>query len=585
MLPEEIPIDFKRLEVKLLLTSLGSNSKSGPPVSGAGTAEELVGLIENAQYQEVLRSDTASTLLPLPSSFGGSSQDDVASAAKKYYDKVRSALSSYLSSAESTTDKADRHLQALAVGVAALYIFLQTNFTGPPMRDVVGAPYELRGAPRGPNMDDWAMQELAADGEDPIGRYRLPQYLLTARILLVEPRLPHTKDRQAALQATSQSALSTARQEGGLLHKWPLTGAWWAARTLAWQQRLLSRRSPTLRVGLLRLFSQILQGLASEDAPIAVGLGVEAGLGRQVHVAALLEAALMEYMYDCVDAGEATLKEALKVAGVEFKLSGVLGKRTEHQVESKAQLVLTVERAPAGEEAGGWESDEEEMVRKDAAAVEAAPQDAPAVEAPAPSPAAETDSGDSAPVVEGEQPVRREGTGENKLAEFGIKDESNVIEAGPRLDSAEGATTLRSLEQALVLAHCTSIKRSSADDELQGWEMAPYVDAVRSQRCTRPLFSVVCNLLQARFEKARGRTRERALLRMEALVEEVQGASLETAAAAQRMRYAFSVWLPPWLSLRKEWGEMLLSFGFVGPAMSLFEGGCAVANRRMRDDK
>eukprot|EP00854_Cymbomonas_tetramitiformis_P007054 gene7054-8415_t len=482
-----------------------------------GTAEELVGLIENAQYQEVLRSDTASTLLPLPSSFGGSSQDDVASAAKKYYDKVRSALSSYLSSAESTTDKADRHLQALAVGVAALYIFLQTNFTGPPMRDVVGAPYELRGAPRGPNMDDWAMQELAADGEDPIGR-----------------RVVGGAYASMAAASTEPAVTDAAR-------------------------------------------GQILQGLASEDAPIAVGLGVEAGLGRQVHVAALLEAALMEYMYDCVDAArfekargrtrerallrmEALVEEvqgasletaaaaqrmryafsALKVAGVEFKLSGVLGKRTEHQgesasapkeagnvgaggavlrnlhvaecglkapltlrfgsgvfqVESKAQLVLTVERAPAGEEAGGWESDEEEMVRKDAAAVEAAPQDAPAVEAPAPSPAAETDSGDSAPVVEGEQPVRREGTGENKLAEFGIKDESNVIEAGPRLDSAEGATTLRSLEQALVLAHCTSIKRSSADDELQGWEMAPYVDAVRSQRCTRPLFSVVCNLLQ-----------------------------------------------------------------------------------------
>ena len=35
--------------------------------------------------------------------------------------------------------------------------------------------------------DRWALQQLAADGEEVVGRIHLPQYLLLARILLTAP--------------------------------------------------------------------------------------------------------------------------------------------------------------------------------------------------------------------------------------------------------------------------------------------------------------------------------------------------------------------------------------------------------------
>lgn len=37
------------------------------------------------------------------------------------------------------------------------------------------------------------------------------------------------------------------------------------------------------------------------------------------------------------------------------------------------------------------------------------------------------------------------------------------------------------LEQALLLAWCTHVKKGTSRDELQAWQMAPYVEAVLSQ--------------------------------------------------------------------------------------------------------
>ncbi len=37
------------------------------------------------------------------------------------------------------------------------------------------------------------------------------------------------------------------------------------------------------------------------------------------------------------------------------------------------------------------------------------------------------------------------------------------------------------LEQALLLAWCTHVKKGTTRDELQAWQMAPYVEAVMSQ--------------------------------------------------------------------------------------------------------
>ncbi len=75
--------------------------------------------------------------------------------------------------------------------------------------------------------DRWAMTQLSASGEDVVGRIRCPQYLLLARTLLL------------------------GRPGAGLPRKW------WALRTLAQQQRILSGPAAALQTDIERLTAEV----------------------------------------------------------------------------------------------------------------------------------------------------------------------------------------------------------------------------------------------------------------------------------------------------------------------------------------
>lgn len=69
----------------------------------------------------------------------------------------------------------------LCVGVAALQAVAQANVTGPTLWPSVPAcPGTLAHGGGGDlaGWDEWAVQELSADGEEVIGKTALPQYLV-----------------------------------------------------------------------------------------------------------------------------------------------------------------------------------------------------------------------------------------------------------------------------------------------------------------------------------------------------------------------------------------------------------------------
>ncbi|CAA3033321.1 tetratricopeptide repeat 27 homolog, partial [Olea europaea subsp. europaea] len=47
---------------------------------------------------------------------------------------------------------------------------------------------------------------------------------------------------------------------------------------------------------------------------------------------------------------------------------------------------------------------------------------------------------------------------------------------------AIAASQLKAVQQAVILAHCLAIEKSARSDELQKWEMAPYIEAIDSQQ-------------------------------------------------------------------------------------------------------
>lgn len=158
----------------------------------------------------------------------------------------------------------------------------------------------------------------------------------------------------------------------------------------------------------------------------------------------------------------------------------------------------------------------------------------------------------------------------------------------------QGLQRLKPVEQLVVLAFGSAAVKSAPHDEMRGWEVAPFVEAI----CAQPLETVpfmlrsAAALQRVRWERGRLHTRQRALAAMAEVVaaqEEdprhagqgakedntqgtAQGKGQEVEALfLERLPYALSVWFPLSCALSKEYGELLLSCGYVGEALGVFE--------------
>ncbi|KFM22915.1 Tetratricopeptide repeat protein 27-like protein [Auxenochlorella protothecoides] len=220
------------------------------------------------------------------------------------------------------------------------------------------------------------------------------------------------------------------------------------------------------------------------------------------------------------------------LAGFGAELAGVLGTRTAHQTEAKAQLVVSVSRR------GAWVRDRgaarvDDLLPPDVAAAGARPTQTP-------------DGADD--VLPGPRLV--EG-------------------AGGRPPAAAAPRDLHSLEQALLLARAALLRKGSAGDAVRAGQLAAYAEAVVAQDLSQWVLATAARLQLARLELERPRTRIRGLASLEG-VEEAGGAPRPPAAA--RLRCAFFGALPLRTPLRRELGEALVAAGAVASALPLFEG-------------
>lgn len=184
-----------------------------------------------------------------------------------------------------------------------------------------------------PNCCRWAAAQLSENGEDLVGRIRLPQYLLLARTLLLAPLAV----RQA--EGMPAGTVATVTPPTWLPTRLP-SWAWWALRAVLLQQRLLSGLSAGLRSLLLGLVQLVLDAFATpvEAALQQLGTGASSGgssgdssasppsLEDQLLAAgALLEAALLETAYGHVEPAKALLQRSGDVLGFRPGAWGVGG--------------------------------------------------------------------------------------------------------------------------------------------------------------------------------------------------------------------------------------------------------------------
>eukprot|EP00887_Chlorella_sp_A99_P004614 scaffold4.g4614.t1 len=574
----------------LLLASLGVDE----PVDCAHPLAEAVESVQRGEYTAGLRAALAAAW-PAAAADGAA---PVPESVPDWFDALGRRLRCVGLHGEGAQGESQQQLQqegraaaaeaALLAAVAALLLFAQANLTGPPPAGLPECPFDLlapgtdgAAAAEAPQRvfgvdstspaDRWAAVQLAENGEELVGLVNYPQYLLLARAILMAPLRREAADAAAA----SSSGAGGAALDPSLPPAW----AWWAARAALLQQRLLAARSAALRGAALAATAAAAAGVAAPVEAAGPGAARPSLEDRLLASACLLEAALMETSYGAVAAADAYLRRADAVLGFEAELAGALGVRTAHQREARAQLVLAVRRATAAAWSAAHAAGRLPGAGADGAALAAALAGDAAGGGGA--------AGGGAGGGEGEAAAQR-------LAELkGLEDESDVL-LHPRLVEAESGggaaegggvpavegsarallpSDLHPLEQALVLGWAQHVRKGTVADALQPWEVAAYADAVSQQRQSQFLLLAAACLQACRLEKQRSRTRERAVLRLEALVACLGGAPAAASSppVAERMRFALSTWFPLQVALRKELGETLVAMGLVGAALELFE--------------
>ncbi|XP_063230789.1 tetratricopeptide repeat protein 27 [Bacillus rossius redtenbacheri] len=189
-------------------------------------------------------------------------------------------------------------LAVAAVGVASLQLFVQSNWTGPPLRADRLLPW--LGQDRPPESE--VLGSLVLDGEGVHSAVRHPLLLLLARGALGE--------------------CARARP-------CPLGVRWWWQRCTFVHQQVLDEYSVTLHGTLMALLDETLAGDLET-------------LREDVRTAYRLEAAQVCLYYSQVLPAKLHVDAAAQECGLQLELKGALGKRTKFQEKAVAQLKLQV---------------------------------------------------------------------------------------------------------------------------------------------------------------------------------------------------------------------------------------------------
>ncbi|KAM3301197.1 tetratricopeptide repeat protein 27 isoform X2 [Capsicum chacoense] len=529
---------LRALELRLLNSTLPSHQPI--PITSFShlhtLIEQVLQFIELGQYTQALSSNAAKLIFssqqqqPLPVI------NDSSDSAEYFYSEfVPNCVALFInninddgvedSSPPNGVEKLYRAVLLMAVAVAALLGFTQCNITGPivklpPMP--LGAIVFGEGASSDglPEWEVWAQKELMSVGSDLRAKFLNLQYITFAKILLMR-----TKD---LLSEGNDLGADGARSI-----------SWWLARLLIIQQKLLVDRSSSL-FDLLQVFTrESIQHIGSPEKIRYYWASLISEEDASAIVSMFhLEAGIMELTYGRVDASRVHFESAAATSRLNFSLSGALGFRTLHQAEPKAQLFL-VGSADGNDCSASLGNDFQNKVS-----------------------------------TRGENGFPQRPSETHEASDILMT--PRFLEDDKKLEcSAQGAQNhslasmqLKPTQQAVILAQCLSIEKRARSDELQRWEMAPYIEAIDSQQSSPFMVQHLCDILRIRWEATRGRTKQRALLMMDKVV---QGIYDPYPGATQRMHCCFGVNIPTVPALRKEFGDLLVSCGLIGEAVKVYE--------------
>ena len=454
-----------------------------------------------AEYIAIFKSDFAKRILRTDDTIDDKSTQDEFN----IQTFLKDAADTWYTSKKSPTLVND--FQMLALGIACLHSFVQANYTGPflPFDSLALLPPALRS---NPEVSKTLLDSLSIDGERPYHLTPHPYFLLVASSLLNRP-----------------SQLQTA--------------AWWRARVNFLHQRILGDTSATLH-------DKILSSL--EEAQSVAGARDRDTRGRL-----MIEQGLVLTYYGQDNPALQKLEAAGTEIGLEWVLTGALGRRTKFQTFDVSQLVVL---------AKGRDRDS---------------------------------SSTTATTAIDPNPTTLDLNDDTLLEKISFTEKLAPTTAIPStLSSLDPAnpTPLDPLDSTILLALTTCIKNTNPSDGLTMEEMAPYVARVVAHPRNWTVHTMAL-LLRTRLEHTRARTIQRSVLQLQALVDQLvdeMGPSSsigvtppkssflpkpsdpgETASTRVRLAYAWQLLLPSRWDLEAELAQRWISLGALKTALEIFE--------------
>ncbi|CAM8899236.1 unnamed protein product [Rhodiola kirilowii] len=475
----------------------------------------MVSLIEAGNYAEALASpDISSFLFKFDfKTFYPNTVD----AAEQFYAEIMEHVHLFFNSNSSVDDTLYRAFLVMTVSIASLLAFVQCNLIGPvkvlppcPLPWMVSQVSEW---------ENWARNQIMSAGSDLLGRFTNLQYLVFAKMLLAK-----TKDYLFGQTVESPFGIRTI--------------SWWLARINFIQQKIMDERSSSLFDSLQVLVNETLDHFGTKEKARSYWGDTYCHEEEASSMTAMLhlEAGFMDQTYGRLDKCRLHFHSAELESGLELAVTGVLGVRTVHQEEAKAQLVLvTNSRGSSIDNQGPFHDTSDKLGQSNG---------------------------------HGTLQVHKSKTLEASDVLMTPKLVACGNFKGNKGYTQNGLKSMKPIQQAVVLAQCLLIEKSTRNDEMQRWDMAPYIEAIDSQQHSPFIIRLLCDILRIRWESTRSRTKERALLMMEELVQSVCQFSSEV---AERIHTCFGASFPTIPALRKEYGELLVRCGLIGEALKVFE--------------
>ncbi|SCV71815.1 BQ2448_4509 [Microbotryum intermedium] len=425
-------------------------------------------------------------------------------------------------------------LDLLSVGVAALHAFVQINWTGPTLeldlRDLFTADAASNSLSFTPEqVNDAAIEELAYSGEP---AYHLTKHaVLFVLALQIFGLLRSPYDSQSSESRDERDSASISSM---LVSAIPMSLRWSLESIKIWR----------LRAGLVWL--KILDEPDSADrASISLSLSLLSTLlsRSSPHSTAQKEASALAV-------------QAAQEIGLEWELTGRMGKRTKWQVDEKTQLVVLARDRSS------------QQATKDEASKQS--------ESVAPVPEALALNDDTL--------LERTAFTQDDLAPKPADEDPNSLSSMDPTSQPDISPFSQSVLLALSLATLpapTSLMNLSAD-VLSTSQVSSFVSRVLLQPQNWSVHSMAL-LLRCRAEAGRSRTVERGVLQMQALVDQLKDGSPrdisaissavkteDMAPARDRLAQFHALNLPPWWEMERELATRYGSLGITKSALEIF---------------